>query len=176
MSVRSAIRPEHPEDVAVIRRVVSAAFDADFEADLVERIRASGGYVPDLSVVAVVDGAVVGHAMISRVGLVDGTERRVVHSLAPVAVAPEHQGRGIGGELVRALVRLADERGLPLVTVEGSPAYYGRFGFEPAERHGIHMDLPEWAPPEAAQVIRLSRYDPALTGRIEYPPAFDAEP
>jgi putative acetyltransferase len=126
--------------------------------------------------VAVVDGEVVGHAMISRVELVDGPDRRVVHSLAPVAVAPGSQRRGIGGRLVRHLIALANGRGLPLITVEGSPAYYQRFGFVPASRHGIHMDLPDWAPPEAAQVVRLTDYDPGLTGRVEYPPAFRPEP
>ena len=175
MIEQPVVHPERPGDHPAIRRVVRAAFESDSEADLVERIRASEGYIPDLSVVAVADGEIVGHAMISRVGLVDGTERRVIHSLAPGAVAPEHQGKGAGGLLVRTLVRLADERGLPLVTVEGSPAYYGRFGFEPAGRHGIHMALPEWAPPEAAQVILLRRYDPALTGRVVYPAAFDEE-
>ena len=175
MIEQPVVRPERPGDHPAIRRVVSAAFESDFEADLVERIRASDGYIPDLSVVAVAGGEIAGHAMISRVGLVDGAEQWVVHSLAPVAVAPQHQGKGVGGLLVRTLVRLADERGLPLVTVEGDPAYYGRFGFEPAERHGIHMALPEWAPPEAAQVILLSSYDPALTGRVDYPPAFDEE-
>lgn len=122
--------------------------------------------------VAVADGEIVGHAMISRVGLVDAGSRRIVHSLAPVAVAPAFQRRGIGRQLVRRLVESADAMGLPLIAVEGDPGYYRRFGFEPAAPHGIRMELPEWAPPEAAQILRLARYDPGLTGRIEYPPAF----
>jgi putative acetyltransferase len=60
-----------------------------------------------------------------------------------------------------------------MVVLEGAPSYYGRFGFEPATAHGIHIDLPAWAPPEAAQVLRLAAYDPDWRGRIVYPPAFD---
>jgi putative acetyltransferase len=169
------IRPESPDDYPAIREVVTAAFESDFEGDLVERIRASDGYIPGFSVVALVGDRIVGHAMISRVGLVDGHVRRVVHCLAPVAVAPAFQRRGVGQHLVRRLIALADDQGLPLITVEGDPGYYRRFGFEPAAPHGIEMELPEWAPREAAQVIRLTRYDPGLTGRIEYPPAFGTD-
>ena len=56
---------------------------------------------------------------------------------------------------------------------KGVPAYYGRFGFEPAPAHGIHIKLPSWAPPEAAQVLRLKNYDPSIRGQVVYPPAFD---
>jgi len=166
------IRPEHPEDFPAIREVVVAAFESDFEGDLVERIRASDGYVPELSFVAEMDGEVVGHAMISRVGLVEGAARRMVHCLAPVAVAPGRQRSGVGERLVGDLMASADQRGVPLVTVEGSPAYYRRFGFVPAAEHGVRIDLPDWAPPEAAQVARLSSYYPELTGRVVYPAAF----
>jgi putative acetyltransferase len=176
MTERVTIRPEAREDYPAIREVVTAAFESGFEGDLVDRIRASDDYIPELSAVAVVDGDVVGHAMISRVGLVNRAGRRVIYGLAPVAVAPRFQRRGIGEQLVQRLIELADERGLPLIAVQGSPGYYQRFGFEHADRHGIHIDLPDWAPPEAAQVVRLTHYDPSLTGRIEYPPAFRADP
>jgi putative acetyltransferase len=58
--------------------------------------------------------------------------------------------------------------------LEGSPVYYGRFGFEPSADYGIHLPLPDWAPPEAAQVLRLRNYDPSIRGHVVYPPAFDA--
>jgi putative acetyltransferase len=63
-----------------------------------------------------------------------------------------------------------------MVVLEGSPAYYGRLGFEHSMRYGIVIPLPEWAPPEAAQVMRLSAFDPAdpsLRGTVVYPAAFD---
>jgi putative acetyltransferase len=75
---------------------------------------------------------------------------------------------------VRAVAAAADDRGEPLVVLEGSPVFYGRLGFEHALPYGIEITLPSWAPPEAAQVLRLRSYDPALRGRVVYPPAFDA--
>ena len=168
------IRPEHPDDHAEIATVVTAAFESPQEADLVAAIRDSDGYVPDLALVAEVDAKVVGHVMISRVGLEDGDSLRQILSLAPIGVAPEFQRRGIGGQLVRAATAKADDLGAPLVVLEGSPYYYQRFGFEHSVPFGIHFDLPDWAPPEAAQVLRLSAYDPNIKGRLVYPPAFQA--
>ena len=167
------IRPERPADGAAIADVVAAAFGSPAEARLVEAIRSSGGYLPDLSLVAVLEGEVIGHVMISHVGLVDGATERRIASLSPLAIAPPLQGRGIGSALVRAAVARAEERGEPLVVLEGSPAYYGRFGFEHSVPHGIHITLPAWAPPEAAQVVRLRSYDAAIRGRVVYPAAFD---
>ena len=61
----------------------------------------------------------------------------------------------------------------PLIVLEGSPGYYSRFGFEYAVPLGITIELPDWAPPEAAQVLRRSRYDAGMRGEVEYPPAFN---
>lgn len=170
------IRPEAAADCAAIGAVVAAAFDSVAHSDLVERIRASPGYEPDLALVAVAGGVVVGHVMISRAILRNDAGDRRICMLSPLAVAPAHQRHGIGGALVTAVLAAADARGEPLVVLEGSPVYYGRFGFEPATTHGIHIHLPDWAPPEAAQVRRLSAYDaddPTLHGTVVYPPAFD---
>jgi putative acetyltransferase len=90
-----------------------------------------------------------------------------------LAVHPDFQGTGFGTALVRAVPARADESGEPLVVLEGAPGYYGRFGFEPSAPHGIEiLTLPSWAPPEAAQILRLSSYDPTIRGRVVYPPAF----
>jgi putative acetyltransferase len=166
------VRTERPADFDGIRSVVTAAFGSDAEAALVDGIRASEHYMPELSLVAEIDSAIVGHVMISRVTLVDGETRHVAHTMAPVAVAPDHQRHGIGGAVIRKAIELADDMGLPMILVEGSPTYYGRFGFEHAVRRGIHFDLPDWAPAEAAQVLPLARFDPRLRGKVEYPPAF----
>jgi putative acetyltransferase len=60
-----------------------------------------------------------------------------------------------------------------MVLVEGDPAYYGRFGFEPAYECGIELPLPDWAPREAGQIMPLSAYDPGLVGTVIYPSYFD---
>ena len=171
------VRPEAAADIDAIRRVVAAAFGSDVEPDLVDRIRASPEYIADLALVAVDDGGeVVGHVMISHAVIRgDHGERRIV-MLSPLAVAPERQRAGIGGELVRAALDGANERGEPLVALEGDPAYYARFGFEHARPLGIELPLPDWAPPEAGQVARLDAWDaddPTLRGTVVYPAAFD---
>ena len=179
-SVRSlpdvVIEPESPDDVAAIRDVVRTAFQHHQSvADLVELIRASPQYLPDLALVARVAGNVVGFVMLSRAEVVeaDGTRHGVL-TLSPLAVAPEQQRRGIGSALVRAGVAGADAAGAGVVTLEGGPVYYGRLGFLYAPDHEITIDLPEWAPKEAAQVYLLGAYDPAVRGRLEYPAAFAA--
>jgi putative acetyltransferase len=154
--------------------VVAAAFGSEAEARLVANIRASDNFVSEWSLVAELAGEVVGHVMVSYVGLrgEDGTDC-AVPSLSPLAVAPAWQRQGIGSRLVPAVVARVDERGEPLVVLEGSPVYYARFGFEHSVPHGVHITLPSWAPAEAAQLVRLRAYDPSVRGQIVYPPAFD---
>lgn len=166
------IRPEEPRDFAAIHDVVAAAFEHTAEANLVEAIRSSPNYIAELSLVAEKAGRVVGHVMISLATLHRAGADVPVALLAPLAVVPERQGQGIGARLVRAACSLAEERGHPLVLLEGDPGYYGRFGFEPAYEHGIEMPLPDWAAPEAGQILRLERYDPRLVGTVIYPGHF----
>lgn len=173
-----AIRQSSTSDRGAIRRTVGDAFGSEAEADLVERIRSSPEYEPSMDLVAELDDlGVVGHVMISRAMLQSsgGGERSIV-MLSPLAVSPAVQGRGVGGELVRAATSIADQRGEPLVVLEGSPAYYSRFGFVAASAHGLTLPLPDWAPPAAARVMLLASYDPtdeSLRGTVVYPPAFD---
>ena len=168
------IRAERPDDFDAIARVVAAAFKSQAEADLVAAIRASEHYVAEWALVAELDGEIVGHVMLSYSALHgdDGTTYPVLQ-LSPLAVAPEHHSEGIGSDLVRTAAALADATGEPMVILQGDPRYYGRFGFEPAAAHGIVQPLPDWAPPEASQILRLAAYRPALRGRVVYPPAFD---
>jgi putative acetyltransferase len=167
------IRAERVDDTGAISEVVAAAFGSPVEARLVDAIRASPNFVPEWSLVAELEGRVVGHVMVSFVSLRDGAKQHRVASLSPLAVAPDCHGRGIGSALVRAVTAKVDAAGEPLVVLEGSPVFYGRVGFEHSVPHGIRIDLPEWAPPEAAQIIRLANYDASIRGKIAYPPAFD---
>ena len=166
-------RPETAADYEAIASVVARAFGSPAEAALVEAIRASPNCVPAWSLVATLDGNVVGHVMASYVTLHDGDTEHRVPSLSPLAVDPDTQRQGIGGALVRALAAVVDADREPLIVLEGSPDYYSRFGFEFAVPLGITITLPDWAPPEAAQVLRLKEYDPAVRGQVVYPPAFD---
>ena len=170
----ATIRAERPGDGRAIADVVAAAFGSPAEARLVEALRASSSFVAEWSLVAELDGRVVGHVMVSYAALRDDATEHRIASLAPLAVGPDVQGRGIGSALVRAVTARVDEDGEPLVVLEGSPSYYGRFGFEHSVPRGIHINLPDWAPPEAAQILRLRTYDSSIRGHVVYPPAFDA--
>ncbi len=162
------IRPEADADYAAIRSVVGAAFGSRVEPDLVEAIRASDRFVPELSLVAEIDGEIVGHILVSYVDLQPDSVR--VLQVAPLAVAPAHQRRGVGGALMRKALRLAEERGAPLVLVEGDPRYYGRFGFRRSDEAGI--EAPANVSPQYLMVRTLSAHDPSIRGRLVYPDAF----
>ncbi len=187
------IRPERQGDEEQIRSVVIEAFGSQMEGDLVAAIRSSPEYEPELALVAVersvhrdrqlgdVEGAesteevrLVGHVMISRAAVRSDDGDRQILSLSPLAVASTHRRRGIGSALVRAALARADDRGESLVVLEGGPRFYGRLGFRPSTPLGITMELPDWAPPEAAQVYCLTRYDPAVRGEVVYSDAFRA--
>ncbi len=168
------IRTETPGDRPAVSSVLAAAFGSPEVARLVEAIRDSPQFVPDLSLVAEVGGQIVGHVMISYAAIRhDGIESPIA-LLSPLGVAPQWQKRGVGSELVGRVTRLAEERGEPVVVLEGAPAFYGRLGFEFSVPYGIHISLPSWAPPEASQVLRLTGYTGAPRGLVVLPPAFDA--
>jgi putative acetyltransferase len=170
------VEAEQPADHDAIGEVVGRAFAHHPEvAGMVAAIRASRRYRREFALVARVHSALVGFVMLSGTDLVyDAGSRREVLTLTPLAVLPEYERRGIGSALVRAGLEEADQRGEPLVVLEGSPRFYGRLGFEPAAAHGLSITLPDWAPPEAAQVCRLASYDARFRGRIDYPPAIRA--
>lgn len=109
------IRVEGPDDHDAIRRLVSAAFASDDEADLVGRIRASPGYIADLALVATADDEPLGRVMASGAILRSAHEERSVSMLSAIAVRPDRQRQGIDGALVEAVLAIADQRGEPEV-------------------------------------------------------------
>ena len=162
------IRHETPADAAAVRSVVSAAFGSSLEADLVEALRPLGG--DRFSFVAERDGAVVGHVMCTP-SLLDAPERLVdVLTLAPLAVAPEHQRTGVGRALVAGVLRSAVEAGYPLVFLEGDWRYYGRLGFRRGDELGFRAPSLR-IPAPAFQVAVLAGHEPWMTGTLVYPEA-----
>jgi putative acetyltransferase len=122
--------------------------------------------------VAVADGIVVGHILFSPVDIGAFGAAPSAMALAPMAVAPAHQRRGVGGDLVRAGLEACRRMGRRVVFVLGHPGYYPRFGFVPAAPHGLSCRWP--VPPEAFMVTELEAgaLDGAR-GLIRYDAAFD---
>jgi putative acetyltransferase len=167
------IRREASGDADVIRFVTAAAFtrpggDVPVEAPLVDWLRASPAWIPELSLVAVdLGGDVVGHVVCTR-GTVGAAP---VLALGPLSVRPDWQRRGVGKALMHAVLGAGDALGEPLVVLLGSTAYYPRFGFRPASEYGITPKHPEWD--EHFQVRPLTAYNPAVRGEFAYPEPFD---
>lgn len=164
------VRAERPEDRASVRRVIVEAFGRSEEADLVDALRASDAWVPGLSLVAEEDGGVVGHVLFTRARVRSGTDDDAVLALAPLAVRPDRQRRGIGDALVRAGVAAARARGDRAVVLVGHPAYYPRFGFVPAVPLGLSCVFAEGEHAPALQVLTLRDETPA--GRVLFAPEF----
>lgn len=171
------VRRELAGDEASIRAVTAAAFarpgeDVPVEAPLVDWLRASPAWIPELSLVAVdpddgADGEIAGHVLCTRgtVGVAP------VLALGPLSVRPGRQRAGVGLALVHAVLGAADALGEPLVALLGSTAYYPRFGFRLSGEYGITPQRPEWE--EHFQVRTLTAYDPAVRGEFAYPEPFD---
>ncbi|APU22545.1 GNAT family N-acetyltransferase [Actinoalloteichus sp. GBA129-24] len=161
-------RSETQDDIAAVHAVNVAAFPTAEEADLVDALRADPtAWIDGLAVVAETeDGEVVGYALLTRCH-VDGAPAL---ALAPCAVRPEYQGRGVGSAAVRTGLDAARRLGENLVIVLGHAAYYPRFGFTPASGFGVRA--PFEAPDEAFLALTLDADRPAPTGVVRYPAAF----
>lgn len=162
------IRSESPSDAAAIHAVTEAAFlhaphTDHTEQFVVDALRRAGALT--ISLVADEGGTVVGHVAVSPVSISDGSG--VWYGLGPISVHPERQGRGIGSLLMREALRRLRERGAAGCVLLGDPAYYARFGFQPA----AGLVLPD-VPPEYFQALSFG--PPVPRGVVTYHAAFDA--
>ena len=151
------IRPETEGDRAAVRAVNEAAFETSVEADLVETLRGKG--VSVVSLVAEVDGKIVGHVLFSPVSLMEHADLNLV-GLGPMAVVPDYQRKGVGSALVREGLRCCKDLGSCAVVVVGHSGYYPRFGFAPASQYSLRSEYD--VPDDVFMVAELD--DGALTG------------
>jgi putative acetyltransferase len=172
--VTVAVRPSRDADAALILDVVEDAFnspehDAGEEVDIVRSTWATCPPPRLLELVAHDGRNLVGHVMAAPGLLGSGAhpETHDVLGVAPLSVAPERQGEGIGGALMRAVIEHAHARGTPLLLLLGEPAYYGRFGFEAAWPLGITY-APAGKDSPHFMARRLAAYDKSLRGEFRY--------
>ena len=155
------IRPEAPGDAETIHALVAEAFGQALEADLIDRLREDGDVA--ISLVAVDDGDIVGHVLFSPM-----TAPFRALGLGPVAVLPARERTGIARRLIVEGVALARGAGWQGVFVLGEPAFYRRFGFDPALAQ-------DFVSPYAGPYLMALALDgelPVLTGKVDYAPAF----
>lgn len=171
------VRDESEADVPAVRQLNELAFGRPQEASLVDALRATAH--PHVSLVAVEDGEVVGHIFFSPVSIEpdDSVSTKAAAAgaaamgLAPMAVLPEHQNRGVGSQLVREGLQACLNLGCAVVVVLGHAEYYPRFGFVPASRKGLRCeyDVPD-------EVFMATELSPGalegVRGLVKYHPAF----
>jgi len=164
-----AIRREKPEDIKAIRHIIEKTFEAKEEADIVDSLRRRGATI--LSLVATDEGRVVGHILFSPVTVETEPSSFPAVALAPMAVLPEYQSKGIGSQLVFSGLEECRTLGHELVVLLGHADYYPRFGFVPARSRGIECEFE--APDEAWMMLELR--EGTLGGRkgtVKFQPEF----
>ncbi len=162
------IRPETSADHAAIREVNRLAFSEEGEARLVDALR-DGGYAR-ISLVAEEDGRIIGHILFSTLTIATPRGGTEALSLAPLAVVPSHQRRGIGSSLVREGLRAGREAGHRIVIVLGHPEFYPRFGFL------AKLAKPLRSPYSGPAFLAVELVPDALKGiegEVRYPPPFE---
>lgn len=163
---------ETKDDIVGIHEVLTKAFGRSNEAELVQVIRASSNFIPELSLVAKEDGNVVGHILFSPI-IIQAQEQNIeAIALAPLAVTPIFQHQGIGSQLVKFGLSKCRELDYKIVIVLGHPDYYKRFGFQTASKLGVQAPFP--VPDEAFMVLGLKPEALInISGTVRYPAYFD---
>ncbi len=165
------IRAERAGDESAIRRVNELAFGGAEEAALVDALRAAAR--PHVSLVATDGGEVVGHIFFSPVSIEPEDSSFAAMGLAPMAVLPERQRRGVGSALVREGLKECARLGHGVVFVLGHADYYPRFGFARAGEKGLRCKWPVGDEHFMALELVPGALDGAR-GLVEYRPEFDA--
>lgn len=162
------IRTETSADQMSIFAVIQAAFRSDEEAKLVDQLREEARHF--VSLAAENDGDIVGHIAFSEMRMPEGWSGLAM-GLAPLAVHPMQQRKGVGAMLVQAGLEHCRQIGAAAIFVLGATDYYGRFGFRPASSYQItlvgvgsddHFQALELTPDALGSVRGEVRYHPAF--------------
>ena len=165
------IRPERAGDIDAIREINDRAFEGRLEGRIVDALRPAGELI---SLVATAADRVVGHIAFTPVAVEPPIPGVRVAGLAPMAVLPELQRRGIGGQLVHAGLEACRRSGYGAIVVVGHADYYPRFGFVPAHTRGLKYEAP--VPDDVFMVLELEPGAIAgASGVVRFRPEFSME-
>jgi putative acetyltransferase len=158
------IRPARPEDRAAVLAVETAAFSTPAEAELVAALLEDPTAVPVVSLLAEVDGVAIGHILFTRATVTGEGTAPPASILAPLAVVPEAQRRGVGQALIEAGIEALGALDVSLVFVLGHMGYYPRAGFHPALRFGL--DPPYGIDPAVSDAWMVREIRPGTLGSV----------
>ena len=166
------IRQENKNDYEEVYNVIKTAFETaehsdGNEQDLVVALRKSDNFIPELSLVAVMNNKIVGYILFTKIKI--GKQEEL--ALAPLGVLPEYQKQGIGSALIREGHKKAKELGYHYSVVLGSDKYYPKFGYIPAKEYGIvaPFDVQD----ENFMAIKLNDTDIEIKGIVQYAKEFE---
>jgi putative acetyltransferase len=170
------VRPESPDDFAAIREMLVLAFSEEFPRDdvatLVEALRETPGYDPELALVAELDGAIIGYVMFTSIHIESAGGNVPVMTLAPLAVRPTWHGQGVGSMLARHGLERCRNLGHTIVTVIGHSTYYPRFGFTQSLPLGIDMTHAKLDESKMVLALVPGALE-GVTGMVRLPSVFD---
>lgn len=166
------VRAERAGDLQAIDVVNISAFASDVEAQLVSSLRASAGYIPELSLVAEYHGRLVGHVMLTRIDLLGDDAAADLLVLGPMSVVPSQAYRGIGGVLLREAVTRAEKMGFAAIAEIGQIEYYLRHGFRSLSDFALSHNLAGCDGAISVRELKPGRL--AVGGRLAFPELFQA--
>lgn len=165
------IRQEEIKDYKIVYSVIKKAFSCAQHTDgnehnLVDALRSSKAFIPELSLVAEINGKIVGHIMFTKANI----DNNVVLALASLSVLPEYQKKGVGTALIKEGHKIAKKLGYGYSIVLGSEKYYPKTGYLPANRFGIKpsFDVPE----ENFMVYKINKDAFNIHGIVKYAKEF----
>ena len=166
------IRQENTSDYKTVFKVIEGAFKNEPLSDLkeqilVDKLRKSSAFIPELSLVAEFNDEIVGHILLTKIKIINNNRSLDSLALAPVSVKPEFQNRGFGGKLILESHKIARELGFQSIVLLGHENYYPKFGYELASKYNIK--IPFDAPDENCMIIELTENGlKGVSGTVQY--------
>lgn len=163
----------HAVSEAIIAAYKNVGYSNHREQLMVERLRNSTAFIPELSIVAeTADRKIAGHILLTRIHIVKQDQSYEALTLAPLSVRPEYQNQGIGKKLVLESHRIAKDLGFGFIAVLGHADYYPKFGYVMTSKYNI--EIPFNISEANSMIIALNGNNfPEITGgKIQYPKEF----